>query len=254
MQEPYFSIVTATLNVEKYLPKMLESVNKQTFRNFEHIFVDSYSTDKTLEIINQYKIDNPNIKVSLFQTKPEGVFVAQNVGIKKSKGRYINLMNSDDYFLDENVLKDVYEVTKDRKEIGWLQGDTVLGGKKSYHIRNRYLVGTLFHLGLSVICPILPQSTFMTKALYEKYGYFNTHRKTGMDNELFVKMSTKETIYFFDRKIAHFTIRPDSVSFKTTPIRTWSRNWVEFFFKYGRIPILTGIIHTFTKWKLRKFV
>ena len=44
------SVVTCTFNSEKYLKKAWESVQKQTYKNIEHIINDSYSTDKTLEI------------------------------------------------------------------------------------------------------------------------------------------------------------------------------------------------------------
>ena len=52
---PYFSIVTATYNIEKHIPKMLKSVESQTFKNFEHIFIDGYSTDRTWALIEDYK-------------------------------------------------------------------------------------------------------------------------------------------------------------------------------------------------------
>ena len=51
---PLISIITCTFNSEKFLEKALESVQRQTYKNIEHIINDSYSTDKTLEIIKTY--------------------------------------------------------------------------------------------------------------------------------------------------------------------------------------------------------
>lgn len=247
IHKPYFSIVTPTLNMERYLPRILKSVRNQTFRDFEHIFIDGYSKDKTIEIIKKYKKDSKDIKVTIKRKKPQGVFIAQTQGIKLSKGRYVNLLNADDFFVDENVLKDVSAVTKNNPDINWLQGDTTLGRKKSFRIRNKYLVGDLFPLGVTLMCWVLPQATFMTPELYKKYGYFKNHRRTGMDTDLFLRMIEKETVYFYDREIAHFTIRRDSVSISSGTFKTWSNNWVDFYKSYGTVPFFSGIPRLWTK-------
>lgn len=245
--KPYFSIVTPTLNMEKYLPRALKSLENQTFRNFEHIFIDGYSKDNTIEIIRKYKRNNPDIKVTIKHKKPQGVFVAQTQGIKLSRGRYVNLLNADDYFVDKNVLKNVYDVTKNNHDINWLQGDTTLGYKKSFRIQNKYLVADLFPMGITLMCWVLPQATFMTPGLYKKYGYFKKHRKVGMDTDLFLRMLENETVYFYDREIAHFTIRNDSVSISNLPLKTWADNWTDFYKNYGTIPLLSGIPRLWTK-------
>lgn len=254
MKKPYFSIVTPTLNIEKYLPRMLKSVQEQTFRNFEHIFIDGYSKDKTLDIIKKYQNDNPEIKVTIKRRKPEGVFVAQTQGIKLSKGKYVNLLNADDYYLDKDVLKDVHRVTEGNPHIHWLQGDTVLGANRSYRIRNKYLVGDLFPMGVTIMCWVLPQATFMKPKLYKKYGYFSKHRKVGMDTDLFLRMTEKESIYFYDREIAHFTLRRDSVSISSGPIKTWTSNWVDFYKRYGIIPLVSGVPRIWTKKDHIKYI
>lgn len=252
--KPYFSIVTPTLNIERYLPRMLESVKNQTYKNYEHIFIDGYSTDGTLKLLNKYKRDNGNIRIKIKKRKPEGVFIAQTDGIKLSKGRYVNLLNADDYFVDYDVLKDVYNVTKKRSEIEWLQGDTTLGYKKSIRIRNRHLIGDLFPMGITLMCWILPQATFMTPQLYKKYGYFKRHRIVGMDTDLFLRMIENETIYFYDREIAHFTLRRDSVSMSNSPLKTWSNNWIDFFNTYRTIPLISGIPKIWTKRNQIKYI
>lgn len=245
--KPFFSIVTPTLNIEKYLPDMLNSVEIQEFRNFEHIFIDGYSKDNTMRILRKYKKDNPDIKVIIKRRRPEGVFIAQTQGIKLSKGRYVNLLNADDFFLDKYVLKDVYNVTKGNTNIQWLQGDTTIGFKKSLRIRNKYIVGDLFPMGVTLMCWVLPQATFMTPELYKKYGYFKRHRKVGMDTDLFLRMIKKETVYFYDREITHFTIRGDSVSISSFPLKTWSDNWIDFYKNYKIIPLVSGIPRLWTK-------
>ena len=46
-----FTIITCTFNSEKYLEECIDTVRKQDFKNYEHIFVDAFSTDSTISMI-----------------------------------------------------------------------------------------------------------------------------------------------------------------------------------------------------------
>ena len=77
MQSPLISIITLTLNAEKYIEQTIQSVLKQTYQKIEYIIVDGRSTDKTIEIINKYKH-----RVNHFVSeKDEGISDAMNKGI-----------------------------------------------------------------------------------------------------------------------------------------------------------------------------
>jgi glycosyltransferase involved in cell wall biosynthesis len=80
--KPFFSIITATLNSEKFLRDNIESVKKQTFQDFEHIFIDGFSNDATVEIIKEYQRERGESKVKIFQYPPKGVTDAFNKGIQ----------------------------------------------------------------------------------------------------------------------------------------------------------------------------
>jgi glycosyltransferase involved in cell wall biosynthesis len=54
-KRPIISVVIPTYNEEKDIEDLLESLNKQTFKNFEVIIVDNYSKDKTIEIVKRFK-------------------------------------------------------------------------------------------------------------------------------------------------------------------------------------------------------
>jgi len=103
MLKKIFSIVIPTLNEEKYLPRLLEDLAKQTFPKelFEVIHVDGNSDDKTLEKANQFK-NKLDIK-SLIVDK-RNVSFQRNTGSEKAIGEWIIFMDADDqlpnYFLD----------------------------------------------------------------------------------------------------------------------------------------------------------
>ena len=103
MLKKIFSIVIPTLNEEKYLPRLLEDLAKQTFPKelFEVIHVDGNSDDKTLEKANQFK-NKLDIK-SLIVDK-RNVSFQRNIGSEQAIGEWIIFMDADDqlpnYFLD----------------------------------------------------------------------------------------------------------------------------------------------------------
>ena len=100
MKKNKISIITVTKNSEKYLKKNIESVLTQSYKNYEHIIVDGNSSDKTIKIIKSYKNKIKYIR----NINDKGLYHAMNVGIKKSKGDIIGILNSDDIYF-RNTLK-----------------------------------------------------------------------------------------------------------------------------------------------------
>src|SRR4030042_2325119 len=103
INKPFFSIITCTYNSQKYLQDCIDSIKKQNYRNWEHIFIDAYSKDKTIKLIKAYKKTNYS-KVRLYQYSKEGIAKAMNLGIKKAKAKFICHLHSDDYFYSSKTL------------------------------------------------------------------------------------------------------------------------------------------------------
>lgn len=101
------SIVITTKNESKHLPKLLESIMCESYKNYEVIVVDNGSTDKTKDIAKK-------AKSKVFKKGPERS-VQRNYGVEKSKGEYVLILDAD-MTLDKNVLADcVNQVKKDPK-------------------------------------------------------------------------------------------------------------------------------------------
>lgn len=91
------SIIVPCYNAEAYLKECFESIKKQTYTDFEVIFVDDGSTDSTLEILEDFKKNNQDIALTLYhEPKNQGVSVARNTGLKLAKGEYITFVDADD--------------------------------------------------------------------------------------------------------------------------------------------------------------
>ncbi|MBQ7646347.1 MAG: glycosyltransferase [Clostridia bacterium] len=89
------SVIIPVFNVEKYLPRCIESVIGQEYRDLEIILVDDGSTDDSGNICDQYAVNDKRIKV--IHKKNGGLPDARNAGIKASSGEFIGLVDSDDY-------------------------------------------------------------------------------------------------------------------------------------------------------------
>ena len=193
MNKPFFSIITCTKNSEKFLSENLLSVKKQTFKDFEHIFIDGHSSDNTLKIIDKYK-NNSVSKIKVFSFAPKGVNNALNHGAKKSSGKWIFFLNSDDKFNNVDVLKKTYDLlsSKEYKNCDWVYGSIKyindnninLGVFPSTKIfkNNNYLLLKLYNY-------IPHQAVFMKKSMFVKHKmYFNEKIKTVGDNDLWLRI------------------------------------------------------------------
>lgn len=93
MNQPQFSVIIPTLNEEKFLPRLLESLATQTDKNFELIIVDGLSKDKTKDAALALKKKLPQLK--FIDAPKAGVSLQRNLGAKASHGRYLVFIDAD---------------------------------------------------------------------------------------------------------------------------------------------------------------
>lgn len=90
-----FSIIVPIYNVELYLRECLESILTQDFNDFEVICVNDASTDRSLEILQEYAENNNKIKM-INNSINKGLSFSRNCGIRNASGKYILFVDSDD--------------------------------------------------------------------------------------------------------------------------------------------------------------
>lgn len=98
---PLVSVIMPVYNVEKYVEKCLESVCGQSYEKIEIIVVDDGSTDESGALCDGWAKKDSRVKV--YHKKNGGLSSARNYGIKRAKGEYICLVDSDDYVKKEFV-------------------------------------------------------------------------------------------------------------------------------------------------------
>ena len=102
---PGISIVLPVYNTEKYLHQCLKSILSQGYSDFELICIDDGSTDDSLNILNDFA--RKDTRISVYHRKHEGVSAARNYGIQFVKGKYLLLLDSDDFF-EASMLERIY--------------------------------------------------------------------------------------------------------------------------------------------------
>jgi glycosyltransferase involved in cell wall biosynthesis len=100
------SIITPTYNSEKYIAQTIQSVQNQTYSNWEMIIVDDASSDQTEVIINEFTITDHRIKFYKLH-KNAGAGVARNQAVSMATGRYIAFLDSDDLWKPEKLQKQI---------------------------------------------------------------------------------------------------------------------------------------------------
>ena len=113
------SVITVSYNAERTIEKAIKSIIHQKTDEIEYIVIDGGSTDGTVDIIKEY-----DEFITFWTSKPDnGIYDAMNKGIDRATGKYINFLNSDDWF-EENVLDKVLKVI-DRVDADVFYGDVI---------------------------------------------------------------------------------------------------------------------------------
>ena len=112
---PTLSVVMSVYNAESYLHKAVDSVLDQTFKDFEFIIIDDCSTDNSLQILEAYvQKDNRITLIKKDQNKGAVGFIENlNLGLQKSKGKYIARMDADDISVPERFEKQLIFLDSD---------------------------------------------------------------------------------------------------------------------------------------------
>jgi glycosyltransferase involved in cell wall biosynthesis len=91
---PLVTVVTPAYNIAKYIGETVDSVLRQTFRDFEYLVVDDGSTDNSVDVVKAHVGDDPRFR--LVRGEHRGPSAARNGGIREAKGQYIALVDGDD--------------------------------------------------------------------------------------------------------------------------------------------------------------
>ena len=233
------SIITITYNNAEGLCRTIQSVQSQTFRDFEHIIVDGGSTDGSVEIICQYadneairlegykairpensKADNlassPNhlitsSPIAWISEKDRGVYDAQNKGIRLAQGEYCYFLNAGDTFCNEHVLELIFKpLTFNLSPLtstpDVLYGNEVIVDGAGQRVGIARGVENPSFVDLYNSC-MKHQASFIHRRLFEQYGMYDADMRICADFDWFFRVIAFHddvTLLYKDVDIAYF--------------------------------------------------
>lgn len=181
------TIITVCYNSSSTIEDTIKSVIAQTYKNIEYIIIDGLSTDNTLAIINKYS----NQVTKVISEKDNGLYDAINKGIGLATGDVIANLNSDDFYIDNNVISDI--VSKfEQENTSLLYSDLYYVDADDTNIIKRYWKSGKYKKGLFFKGWMPPHPTFFVKKeIYNQYGVFNLKLKSAADYEIMLRFIHK---------------------------------------------------------------
>lgn len=179
------SIITVSFNSAETITSTIESVASQKTKAHEYIIVDGGSSDLTLQIIDDY----PGVITECISEPDQGIYDAMNKGVQRATGDIVGILNSDDFYLNNNVLHEVAAFFAADTELEVVLGDVdfVNHNDLSRPVRH-YPAGNfkpwMFRFGLMPPHP----AVFVRKSAYERVGLYKLGYKIAADFDLLTRL------------------------------------------------------------------
>jgi glycosyltransferase involved in cell wall biosynthesis len=204
-KKPLISIIMNCYNGEKYLEKSLQSIKKQTYSNWELIFWDNISSDKSKKIFEKFK----DKRFFYYSSKKFlNLYNARNHALKKAKGQYICFLDVDDLWVKNKLDKQIrfliknnefqiiysnfYVILENKKKIftKYKKG-TLPGGYITQELLNEYSVGIL--------------TTMISRKVFKFIKFKNKYNIIG-DFDFIIRSSFKYKIGCIQEPLAYYRV------------------------------------------------
>jgi len=181
---PVVSIILPTFNREKLLPRAVDSVLKQSFKDWELLIIDDGSSDRTYELANLYLNDYENIRYLKHSNRHPPL--SQNAGLLASAGEFVSFLGSDDEY-KPGYLEERVNFMREKPDLDMVHGGVEIIGHP--FVKDKNDLTKEIHLSECVI-----GGTFFGKRNFfiELYGF--TDLKYSDDSDFFERAVTKYNI------------------------------------------------------------
>lgn len=203
--KPTISVITIVLNGSAHIEDTIKSVITQDYENIEYIVVDGGSIDGTIDIIKRYEDS-----ISKWVSEPDcGIADAMNKGIKMASGDIIGIIHADDYY-EPGAVSAVLDAFNKDPDVGVVHGNMILlSSRRSCSVECRPVKD--IEKDAWKIMPVLHPTVFVKKAVYGKFGLFNTAYRIAMDYDMILRfLENRVRFKFLEKNIA--TMRDGGIS------------------------------------------
>ncbi len=209
---PKVSIIMASYNHERFVQEAIQSVLDQSFQDFELLIIDDASTDNTVNIIKTFH--DTRIHLTVLQQN-QGQFVATNLGLKKARGEYIGILNSDDAFHPEKLRKQITFLENNQHIAATFSFTEVINEKsrpfknisdtysfifnQSNRTRHEWL--NYFFFKGNCLCHA---SILIRSKCHQELGYYDPRFANCADLQFWIKLTAKYPIHIIQEKLTKF--------------------------------------------------
>lgn len=185
------SIGIPAYNYANYLPEAIESILRQTFKDWELVVVDDESTDNTKEVVQKY-IKKYGDKIKYVWQKNKGLAGSRNTAIKNSTGKYIAFLDADDIWFPKKLATEV-RFLDNHPRVGVVYSNWEFFGEK----KENHTVGMAeypFNRGwvlkkFFIKCPISYSSVMLRRKCFDKVGLFDESLKQCEDVDITLRIA-----------------------------------------------------------------
>jgi glycosyltransferase involved in cell wall biosynthesis len=201
------SVVIPTFNRRDYITIALDSVLAQTYKDYEIVVIDDGSSDDTKEVLKPYQET-----IRYFYQENRGISGARNRGIRESRGDYIALLDSDDYWLPEKLK---CQVDRIREEPGCGMVATRCSSiapdgtfrKKNRPGKSGWILNDIFRANF-----IRTSSVLITRTCFDTVGLFDESLPECEEYDLWLRIAKQYPIAFINEPLTVYTDNPHGVS------------------------------------------
>lgn len=225
------SVIMPAYNTEEYIEEAIQSVQNQTFQDWELLIIDDGSPDNLVEIVTRFA--NTDSRIHLIRQKNSGVSVARNTGIKKAKGEYISFLDSDDYWAPDFLEKTYTKANKHNLDFIYTGFQKQRPDGTFKHIGKPYieinlLEARIFEQQSIFIGTFLVRHDFLLTKLIN----FMPNCKYAEDVEFLLKILCFSTNGVIPESLAYYRYRPQSAQRSG-----WNKNREDVLKVYDRLRI-----------------
>lgn len=205
MDRPAVSIICATFNRGNYISEAIDSVLAQTFGSWEIIIIDDNSQDQTEQIVSSYIEKDARVKY-VKNMERQGVGRARNIGISHAEGKYIAILDSDDYWCDKQKLQMQVDFMERHPEYALISVDAMVvdgSGKEIGSICN-HCTDKKLRNNILIKNKIVHSGILFRKDMYEAVGRYDEKLAVGEDYDLWLKLGKIGKFENIDHKMVAY--------------------------------------------------
>ena len=208
---PLISIVTPSLNQASFIGEALQSVQSQSYANWEHLVMDGMSTDGTVDLLRDMALKREHRKLSWVSESDRGQSDALNKGFRRATGDIIGWLNSDDRYR-AGCFEHIVKAFEENPSVDIVYGDYLIVDESGnpFQIR-REIEFSKFILLYHRVLYIPTTATFFRRRIFDENNWLEANLQYAMDLEFFIRLSARGYRFkHIPQLLADFRIQPNS--------------------------------------------